>query len=116
MIVKKSGGKVIGAHLTAAEQKALDIEIQKQLEAFERKNLMEVDAIMLWWLHEKLGFGAKRLKDFYKDFHDAFYGMLNHYEMENTEGTWLCTQKLKEIGVDLEAWYREDEASRQGDA
>ena len=37
MIVKKSGGKVIGAHLTNAEKKAMDIEIMKDIAEFDRK-------------------------------------------------------------------------------
>lgn len=31
MLVKKAGGKVIGASLTVAEKKAMQIEIQKEL-------------------------------------------------------------------------------------
>ena len=33
MRIKKSGGKIFGADLTAAERKAMDKEIQRQLEA-----------------------------------------------------------------------------------
>lgn len=39
MHVKKAGGKVYGAILTAAEKKAMDIEIQKELAEYDRKHI-----------------------------------------------------------------------------
>lgn len=108
MYVKKAGGKIFGADLTAAEKKALKIELGKAMAEFDRKNLIEIDALMLWWLHEKLGFGVKRLREFYVGFNQAFEGMIQHYEMGELDGSWLCTEKLKTIGVDLEEWAKED--------
>lgn len=57
MHVKKAGGKVYGAILTAAEKKAMDIEIQKELAEYDRKHIAEIDATILWVLHEQFGFG-----------------------------------------------------------
>lgn len=37
MQVKKAGGKVYGAVLTAAEKKAMDLEIQRELAEYDRK-------------------------------------------------------------------------------
>ena len=31
------------------------------------------------------------------------------YEMEDQDDIWLCTQMLKRIGVDVEAWHKESE-------
>lgn len=31
------------------------------------------------------------------------------YEMDISDDVWLCTHKLKEIGVDVEDWYRQKE-------
>lgn len=66
MQVKKAGGKVYGAVLTAAEKKAMDLEIQRELAEYDRKHIAEDDI-------------------------------------------WLCTQMLKRIGVDVEAWHKESE-------
>lgn len=34
--------------------------------------------------------------------------LARHYEMSvDEDGTWLCEQKLKDCGVDLDAWYKE---------
>lgn len=37
MQIKKAGGKIFGASLTAAEQKAMNMEIQRQLVEYDRK-------------------------------------------------------------------------------
>ena len=57
MQVKKAGGKVYGAILTAAEKKAMDLEIQRELAEYDRKHIAEIDATILWVLHEQFGFG-----------------------------------------------------------
>ncbi len=79
MIVKKSGGRIYGAQLTVAERKAMNIEIEKQLAEYTRKHQAEFDALV------------------------------KRYEMEDEDDVWLCTQKLKEMGVDIEQWEREKE-------
>jgi hypothetical protein len=48
MLIRKVGGKVCGAKLTAAEKKAMDIEIQKETAEYVRKTAFEIDAIVLW--------------------------------------------------------------------
>ena len=53
MQVKKAGGKVYGAILTAAEKKAMDLEIQRELAEYDRKHIAEIDATILWVLHEQ---------------------------------------------------------------
>ena len=95
---------MFGAVFTKAEEKAIKLELQRQLVEYERKHLLELEAIFLWRLHEKLGFGAKRLYEFYKDLSKDYEDLLRRYEMDTEDGPWLCTQKLKEIGVDLEHW------------
>lgn len=104
MIVKKAGGKVYGAVLSSAEQKALDIEIQKQIAENWRKHEIEVDAMILWTLHEVFGFGPKRLREFYDKSAVAFEDLARRYEMDDTDQAWLCTHKLKEYGIDIEEW------------
>lgn len=41
-------GKVYGADFTAAERKAMNLEIQRQLAEYSRKHANEIDAIILW--------------------------------------------------------------------
>lgn len=110
MLIKKSAGKIFGADLTASERKAMEMEIKRQMAEYDRKNIMEIDALILWELHEQLGFGEKRLKQFYDAFNERFYELIRRYEMEDSDGVWLCTKKLKDLGIDLEAWEKESMA------
>ncbi len=106
--VLKYKGSVYGAKLTAAERKAMDIEIQKELAEYDKKHAVELDAMILWVLHEKFGFGPKRLRQFYEGFFGELDALLKRYEMEEGDDLWLCTRKLKDAGVDLAAWHEEN--------
>lgn len=108
MLVKKSGGKIFGAHLTAAEQKAMNMEIQRQCAEFDKKNAREIDAMVLWVLHEVFGFGPDRLHKFYKSFNGQVEALAERYQMtDDGDQVWLCLHKLKEYGINLEEWERE---------
>lgn len=107
MKVKKAGKRVFGAVMSVAEKKAMDMEIQRQLTEYDRKHIREIDALVLWELHEQLGFGNKRLKKFYDNFSRGIEALIRRYEMEQGDDVWLCTYKLKEIGCDLEKWEKE---------
>lgn len=109
MIVKKSNGRVYGATLTAAEKKAMDLEIQRQFAEYLSKSEDEISAIILWELHEQFGFGPKRLKDFYIHFGKSVKDLIARYELDSSDDIWLCTRKLKEIGVDLDKWKKHTE-------
>ena len=102
MRVKKAGGKVFGADLTAAERKAMNLEIQRQLAEYDRKHANELDAIILWQLHAQFGFGAKR---FYNRFKAEYFDLVKRYELDEGDNIWLC--KLKEI--DIESWNKDGE-------
>ena len=93
--------------MSAAEKKAMDMEIQRQLAEYDRKHIREIDALVLWELREQFGFGNKRLKKFYDNFAHGIEALISRYEMEQGDDVWLCTHKLKEIGCDLEAWEKE---------
>lgn len=108
MQVKKIRGKVYGANLTAAEQKAMEIEINRQLAEISRKHELEVDAMVLWELHEQLGFGPKRLKRFFDNFSVSINELISRYEDNDDNQAKLCMYKLKEIGVDIEEWSKEN--------
>lgn len=109
MQVKKSGGKIFGAVLTKTEEKAMKMEIARQVAKFDRENMLAIDAVVLWELHEEFGFGVDRLRRFYQGFNRRFHELIDHYEMGSEDGPYICTLKLKDIGVDLEAWDKENE-------
>lgn len=109
MRVRKSMGKVIGADLNKTEQRALNMEIRKELAEWDMKNLREIDAIFLWELHTQLGFGVDRLKKFFMGFSNGVRELAERYEMDDTDDDriWICQKKLEELGVDMDAWWSE---------
>ena len=115
MRVKKAGGKVFGAVLSAAERKAMDMEINRQIVEADRRYTDDIDAMVLYTLRVHLGFGEKRLRKFYDAFSAEHDRLIRHYQMPD-DYPWLCKERLKRIGVDVEAWNRErrepDEAEK----
>lgn len=108
MVVKKSGKMIFGAELTAAEKKALEKEVLRMYAAENRRNVIEVDAMILWQLHEVFGFGPDRLKKYFDAFVPGVEIIAKNYEMNDTDDKiWLFTHKLKEYGIDLEQWHKE---------
>ena len=98
MYVKKAGGKVYGATFTAAEKKAMEMEISRQIIEADKRYTDDIDAMVLYTLMVHLGFGPKRLRRFYEAFSVEHDRLIQHYEMPD-DYTWLCKEKLKEIGV-----------------
>lgn len=90
--------------LTNRERKALEAEINRQT-AQNVKNLsLNLQALVLWQLHEQLGFGKKRLLRFQKSFLPMIKELQGFYELENASETdFVCRYKLKnEVGIDVE--------------
>lgn len=92
---KKSGGKIFAVQFNKAEERALDQEIKKQIVENDRAFDMDKESSILWMLHTQFGFGPKRLK-------------LAWNLMEQADDGWLARKKLKDIGCDIEEWYREE--------
>ena len=107
MIVKGPRSNPIGAHLNAAERKALNIEINKAIAAFDRRNELNIEAVILWVLHEEFGFGHDRLRRFYVAFDRRFKELCERYEVESVEVGEVSAVKLRDIGVDVEEWNKE---------
>ena len=97
---KKSGGKIFAVQFNKAEERALDQEIKKQIVENDRAFDMDKESSILWMLHTQFGFGPKRLKLALK--------LREHYLMEQADDGWLARKKLKDIGCDIEEWYREE--------
>lgn len=98
--------------MTPAEKKAMNTELRRQAMEFERNHMNELDAMILWQLHEQFGFGEKRLRRFYDAFHKNIEALGERYAMcEYDEEVWLCSFKLREIGIDIEQWAEEGKES-----
>lgn len=78
MIVKKAGGKVYGAVFTAAEKKAMEMEINRQIIEADKRYTDDIDAMVLYTLAVHLGFGPKRLRRaFMKHLPQSMTGLFN---------------------------------------
>ena len=107
MLVKKAGGKVYGATFTAAEKRAMDMEIKRQLAEYTRKYEADLNATILYVLHEQLGFGEQRLRKFFDRFSVEIDALVKYYKMDDEDAEWLCTRKLLDMGIDVEKWCDE---------
>lgn len=107
MTIKRIGSTIYGASLSSVEKKAMDMEIRRQLAEYDRKHKLEIQALVLWQLHEQLGFGKKRLREFYDNFDLSFDSLIERYELQESDTSWLCTLQLKELGIDIESWEEE---------
>ena len=99
-------------YISEKEKKSIAEEIKRQLAEYDRKHAIEMDALILWILHTKFNFGPKRLREFYDSFANEIKELVDRYELEDSDDIWLCTFKLKDKGIDLEAWHRETEVKR----
>lgn len=104
MHVKKNRGKVYGASFSLNEKKAIEREIQNQLAEYDKNHAKELSAMVLWVLHNEFGFGKTRLKRFYDIYATAVDGLINRYDLDDSDQIWLCTKKLKDAGIDIEEW------------
>lgn len=109
MIPKKSGGKVIGAHFTNAEQKAIDLEVGRQMAEWNNNNLTEIDAILVYWLMSEKGLSKEELHEFYIHLRKELDELNKRYELGDSENPWIMRQKLLDAGIDLDEWAREVE-------
>ena len=109
MQLKTIRGKVYGANLTRKEQEAMEIEIRKQLVEQAKNYENDFDACVLYQIHAQYGKGAKALRKFYDQWKVVHKALLDHYELDKPDAPWLFMEKLKELGVDVEEWNKEEE-------
>jgi hypothetical protein len=109
MIPKKMNGRVYGAYLTAAEQRAMDMEINRQIVMKDEQYEMDLDALILYALMRHKGWKKVRLHNFWKDFIIIHKELRDYYQM-NRPGDieWFAHRELKAIGVDIHQWYEEE--------
>lgn len=109
MIVKKFNGKAFGVELTATERKAMHLEINRQLAKRDEQYTADIDAMVLYTLMAHYGWKKKRLKRFWKMFSEIHKDLREFYLMDDADDNkWLAHHKLKEIGVDIHQWYKEE--------
>lgn len=90
------------AALNGAGKQAMMHEIHQQCLNADKTFTLDMDTMYLWTLHTKYGWGPKRLKRFYTEVFTEHIRMREFYEMDEL---YPERYKLKEKGVDIEAWF-----------
>lgn len=112
MRIKKFNGKPYGVELTAAERKAMNLEINRQILEKDEQYKENIDAMILYVLMTHYGWRKKRLRKFWRAFLEEHKKLTEFYQMDEPgDNEWLAHRKLREIGVDIHQWYKEDEQS-----
>lgn len=89
------------------QQKDLNRAIDKIIMERDSKYCVDMDASTLWTLHSEFGFGKDRLKKFWDACFATHQKLKKQYDVDGNEADWICTKLLKEIGIDVEEWYKE---------
>mgnify|MGYP000405639137 FL=1 len=77
MIVKKAGGKVYGAVFTAAEKKAMEMEINRQIIEADKRYTDDIDAMVLYTLAVHLALALSGSDAFMKHLPQSMTGLFN---------------------------------------
>lgn len=114
---------LIPKKLTVAQQKALDREIRAQCVQRVKDYEIMLDAALIYALRQELGFGKERLKRIYdamfrcreeaKEFYKYQEADGNEYRATHEEVAFAMLWELKQIGIDVEAWYEEHDSSNR---
>lgn len=99
---KKSSGKIFGVQFNSAEQKAIDKAIKEQIVENDRRFDMDRESSILLMLHNRFGFGPKRLKEAWRLFYAETLKLREHYLMEPEDDGWLARKELLRLGCDIE--------------
>lgn len=107
MFFKKAAGNIFDVQLSKAEQRALDAEIKKQIVEHDKQYDIDRESSILWMLHTEFDFGPKKLKRAWQLMYASGIKLREHYEMSSDDDGWLCRKMLKEMGCDVEQWYKD---------
>jgi hypothetical protein len=107
MIFKKVNGQIFDVELSKKEQKAVDIEINRQILERNRQFVDDFDYMVMKLLHDHFGFGFARLRRFYDAFCKEYNALEKHYEMADA-GMYVARKEMNELGVNIEQWNREE--------
>ena len=86
----------------ASQRKALRQECVKEFDRLLEKYNRQVAVQILYLLHTDYGFGNERLAKFADKLKQMQIDLEDKYEMGNDCMWWLCEQKLKESGINVE--------------
>lgn len=94
---------IVQKKLSNSQMQALKGEIRSTIASSIEKLSGNIEAIVLWQLHEQKKMGVKQLEAFLEGFHPALQELMDFYGIESTEDVeFACVQNLKSIGFDTD--------------
>lgn len=87
--------------------KQIDKLITEQLIEAAHKEEGDTVALVCYILHEKFGFGKKRLETFMEEYHNGLNELCKWYELDEKDSLFLARRKLNEIGIDVDKYVKE---------
>ena len=97
---------IIRGSVSKRQREAIAAAARCQMFRQKKEMNSDFDALVLYVLHARFGFGKARLRAFYDVFISEMKALDAYYEMGSETG-YVAKTKLKEIGVDVEAWNDE---------
>lgn len=94
--------QMVQSTLKGPGREAMGREINRQLLEADKRFALDLDSMVLWSIRQFAGWGPKKLKEFYLFMFKEHLRMREFYEMDDT---YPERYKLKEKGIDVEAWY-----------
>lgn len=98
--------------LTNEQRRMLEIEMRHQAVELNKEYDLDFEAAWMWVMHEKYGFGLKRLLKLRKEVITETKRMQKYFKMKDN---YPQRYKLKEIGYDVEALDKLDEETDYGE-
>lgn len=94
---------IVQRKLSNSQMQALKGEIRSTIASSIGKLSGNIEAIVLWQLHEQKGLSVKQLEKFLEGFRPALQELMDFYGIESTEDVeFACVQNLKSIGFDTD--------------
>lgn len=87
--------------------KQIDKLITEQLIEAAHKEECDTMALVCYILHEKFGFGKKRLETFIDEYHNGLDELCKWYELDETDSLFLARRKINELGVNVDKFAKE---------
>ena len=106
MVFKKFRGQIFDVDLNAKERQVLNQKVNEMLIMRHGEFADDVDYMILYILHNRFGFGLRRMRQFYEAFITENDKLIKHYEMPDA-GVYIARQEMNAIGCDFEKWNNE---------
>lgn len=98
--------------LTVNEQKALNAEVDRQLQKQAEKHGVNIDATVLLTLYLHYDFDKYQLREFWEKYSETEKELVEHYRQTPLtlegirEKEYYAVYNLRRIGVDVELWRK----------